>query len=203
VGALTMGDTYGLRELMDDVTAVVRATSDDGERCKRITPYLRRWMDGGDELPEAYTQPCDGRACGHLLFTDPAGEFFVISVVFPSGTSSGVHYHGAWGVIGILQGTDEETKYARDESPDDIAIGQSCELQTVEKILSPAGTITYLRPPLEGFHRVKPAGAETGVSIHILGGTADTHPHFFCDGESKKLVDFPMAGIITHEALIS
>ena len=197
-----MGDNYDLRGLVDDVTLVVRETEDDGERCERITPHLRRWMDAGGELPDAYTRPCEGRACGHLLFTDPQGEFFVISVVFPSGTSSGVHYHGAWGVIGILQGVDEETKYARDELPDDIAIGQGCELRTVDKIYSPAGTITYLRPPLEGFHRVKAAGEETGVSIHILGGTAETHPHFFCDGDSRTLVDFPMAGIITHDALI-
>ena len=196
-----MGE-YDLNALVADVTSVVRDTRGDGERCERITPFLRRWMDGGAALPERYTQPCDGRACGHLLYTDPEGEFFVISVVFPSGTSSGVHYHGAWGVIGILQGTDEETKYARDESPDDVTIGQGCELRPVDKIYSPPGTITYLRPPREGFHRVRAAGAETGVSLHILGGTPDTHPHFFCDGDTRKLVDFPMAGIITHEPLI-
>jgi predicted metal-dependent enzyme (double-stranded beta helix superfamily) len=194
--------TYTLKALMDDVTNVVRAEAADDVRCAQITPYLRRWMDGGEILPDAYAQPCDGRACGHLLYTDPKGEFFVISVVFPQGTSSGVHYHGAWGVIGILAGTDEETKYRRDASPDDIAIGQGCELEAVDKIYSPAGTITYLRPPLEGFHRVKAAGEEAGVSIHILGGTPTTHPHFFCDGESKTLVDFPMAGIITHEPLV-
>jgi predicted metal-dependent enzyme (double-stranded beta helix superfamily) len=196
-----MSDSYDLKALIDDVTAVVRAESSDAQRCARITPHLRRWMDSGDVLPERCTQPCDGRACGHLLYTDPDGEFFVISVVFPQGTSSGVHYHGAWGVIGILAGTDEETKYARDASPEDIAIDQPCELRQVEKIYSPAGTITYLRPPLEGFHRVKAAGDETGVSLHILGGTPDTHPHFFCDGPSKKLVDFPMSGIITHDPI--
>jgi predicted metal-dependent enzyme (double-stranded beta helix superfamily) len=193
---------YGLRELVDDVTGVVRATADDNERCERITPFLKRWMDGGGSLPEKYAQPCDGGACGHLLYTDPEGAYFIISVVFPAGTSSGVHYHGAWGVIGILQGIDEETKYARDTSPDEIGIGEPCELRQTDKIYSPVGTITYLRPPLEGFHRVRAAGEETGVSLHILGGTPDTHPHFFCNGETKTLVDFPMAGIITHEPLI-
>jgi len=192
---------YGFEALVADVTAVVRSTDDDNERCARITPHLRRWMDGGGALPEAYTRPCDGRACGHLLYTDPAGEYFIISVVFPPGTSSGVHYHGAWGVIGILQGTDEETKYRRADAPGDVRIGQRCELDAVEKIFSPAGTITYLRPPHEGFHRVRAAGAETGISLHILGGTPTTHPHFFCD-ESRTLVDFPMAGIITHEPLL-
>jgi predicted metal-dependent enzyme (double-stranded beta helix superfamily) len=194
---------YDLAALVADVTAVCRGTSDDNERCQRITPFLRRWMDGPSPLlPDIYTRPCDGAACGHLLYTDPKGEYFIISVVFPSGTSSGVHYHGAWGVIGILQGTDEETRYARDESPADVSIGQPCQLRTVDKIFSPAGTITYLKPPIEGFHRVKAAGADTGVSLHILGGTPDTHPHFFCNGDTKTLVDFPMSTIITHEPLI-
>lgn len=194
--------TYDLRALVGDVTAVVRAHPGDDARCERITPHLRRWMDGGASLPDRVTQPCDGGACGHLLYTDPEGEFFVISVVFPPGTSSGVHYHGAWGVIGILQGTDEETKYSRAESPDDVGVGQPCALDTVEKIYSPAGTITYLRPPHEGFHRVKAAGAETGISLHILGGTPETHPHFFCDAATKTLTDFPMTSIITHDPLL-
>lgn len=194
--------TYDLRALVDDVTAAVRAAATDAARCDDIAPLLRRWMDSGDTLPAAYSEPCDGRACGHLLYTDPRGEFFVISVVFPAGTSSGVHYHGAWGVIGILAGTDEETKYMRKLSPEMVAAGQPCDLETVAKVHSPAGTITYLRPPHEGFHRVRAAGGETGVSLHILGGTPDTHPHFACN-ETRTLVDFPMAAIITHEPLIS
>jgi predicted metal-dependent enzyme (double-stranded beta helix superfamily) len=205
MGKLLGGNvSYELRALIDDVTAVVRDAPDDAQRCERITPYLRRWMENAAPLlPNAYTEPCDGGACGHLLYTDPEGEFFIISVVFPSGTSSGVHYHGAWGVIGILQGTDEETKYAREESATDVAVGQGCELRATDKIYSPPGTITYLRPPLEGFHRVRAAGDETGVSLHILGGTPDTHPHYFCNGETRKLVDFPMSTIITHDALVT
>ena len=193
---------YDLRALVDDTTRTVRAERDDRARCDAIAPHLRRWMEQPEPLPAEYTQPCDGRACGHLLYTDPDGEFFIISVVFPQGTSSGVHYHGAWGVIGILAGTDEETKYARDDSPEDVAVGQGCELRQVAKVYSPAGTITYLLPPLEGFHRVKAAGEEAGVSLHILGGTPDTHPHFFCDAETKTLTDFPMAGIITHNPML-
>lgn len=192
---------YDLRALVDDVTAVVRATADDGERCARITPFLRRWMDEDGTLPARYRVPCAGGACGHLLFADPLGAYFIISVVFPPGTSSGVHYHGAWGVIGILAGTDEETKYRRD-APGDVAAGQPCALEQTEKIHSPAGTITYLRPPHEAFHRVRAAGAETGVSLHILGGTPQTHVHLACDA-SRTLTDFPMAAIITHEPLLS
>ena len=99
-------DATTCKALVDDVTDVVRGHA-------TMTMPLRRasrrscgagWTARRRCCPRQYTQPCDGGACGHLLYTDPEGEYFVISVVFPSGTSSGVHYHGAWGVIGILAG---------------------------------------------------------------------------------------------------
>ena len=67
-----MNANYDLRALIADVTEVVRDTQDDDARCERITPYLRKWMDGGAELPERYTQPCDGRACGHNFTVEQA-----------------------------------------------------------------------------------------------------------------------------------
>lgn len=197
-----MTDTYDLRALVDDVTVAVRAPASDEARCTSITPHLERWMRQPQPLPPPYTEPCNGGACGHLLYTDPEGEFFIISVVFPAGTSSGVHYHGAWGVIGILAGIDEETKYARAASPDHVVAGQPCELTQSAKLYSPAGTVTYLRPPVEGFHRVRSAGDETGVSLHILGGTPETHPHFACNRDTNALVDFPMSAIITHDPML-
>jgi len=92
------------------------------------------------------------------------------------GTSSGVHYHGAWGVIGVLSGVDEETKYVRESGPREVAAGQACELTKTAVERYPPGSITHLLPPEEGFHRV-PAADVNGVSIHILGRTAETHPH--------------------------
>jgi len=92
------------------------------------------------------------------------------------GTSSGVHYHGASGVFGVLDGEDEETKYVRAEGPIDVGAGHECELEKTGVFYFPPGSITHLLPPEEGFHRV-PAADVNGVSIHILGRTAETHPH--------------------------
>jgi len=150
-------------------------------------------MERQEGLLPAHRLPCEGnRACGHLLHTAADGSFFIIAVVFPPGTSSGVHYHGAWGVIGVLEGEDEETKYARTEGPKDIGAGQECELHKTGVYHFPPGSITQLLPPQEGFHRVRAAADVNGVSIHILGGTAETHPHFLCEPSTRKLIDFPM-----------
>ena len=145
----------------------------------------------------------DGRAVGMNTFMQP---FFLNAPTIPEKTiylfQGIVTQDARFGGVGTAI-LSKGVEWAREQGYEHIAIGQGCELRQVDKIYSPAGTITYLRPPLEGFHRVKAAGEEAGVSLHILGGTADTHPHFFCDGDSKKLIDFPMAGIITHEPMIS
>jgi hypothetical protein len=43
---------------------------------------------------------------------------------------------------------------------------------------------------------VRAAADVNGVSLHILGGTPETHPHFLCDGATRKLVDFPMQALL-------
>jgi predicted metal-dependent enzyme (double-stranded beta helix superfamily) len=186
---------YGIAELAADVQRVVDAQPDAAKRVREIAPYLERWMADPDLAPE-HREPCAGSACGHLLHTAADGSFFIISVVFPPGTSSGVHYHGEWGVIGVLSGVDEETKYRRPEGPAHPSVGERCELEPTDKQRFPPGSITFLLPPDDGFHRVRAAGEETGVSLHILGGTPESHPHFLCHPDSRTLVDFPMAALL-------
>ena len=186
---------YPLAALAADVQRYVDTIGEDAERVRAITPHLERWMAEPD-LDPPHREPCEGRACGHLLHSAADGSFFIISVVFPPGTSSGVHYHGAWGVIGVLSGVDEETSYVRPEGPREPSAGEECALQQRAKNTFPPGSITYLLPPDQGFHRVRAAGEETGVSLHILGGTPESHPHFLCHPESRTLVDFPMAALL-------
>jgi predicted metal-dependent enzyme (double-stranded beta helix superfamily) len=192
-----VGESYDVHALAADVAQAVRDYPDDRERVEAIKPSLAHWMEQQEGLSPQDRLPCEGnRACGHLLHTSDDGSFFIISVVFPPGTSSGVHYHGAWGVIGVLDGEDEETKYVRTSGPDDVDAGQPCELEKTGVYHFPPGSITHLLPPDEGFHRVRAAAYVNGVSIHILGGTAETHPHFACDPSTRTLVDFPMQALL-------
>ena len=186
---------HTLSDLAAHVQQMVHQYADARERVEAIAPCLERWLADPDLVPE-HREPCAGRACGHLLHAAEDGSFFIISVVFPPGTSSGVHYHGSWGVIGVLSGVDEETRYVRPEGPAEPSVGKGCQLMPTRKDRFPPGSITYLLPPEQGFHRVRAVGDETGVSLHILGGTPETHPHLLCHPDSRQLVDFPMAALL-------
>ncbi|MBV9042244.1 MAG: hypothetical protein JOZ68_14655, partial [Acidimicrobiia bacterium] len=103
--------------VLDELVAATAAALDDASladdraRAEAIAPAMRALLDAEAPIPTDAYEPLDGAAIGNLLYADPDGRFHILAVVFPEGTSSGVHHHGCWGVIGYLRGSDEETRY--------------------------------------------------------------------------------------------
>lgn len=159
---------------LDDPTLV-----SDRARAEAIRPAMAALLADSDPIPPAARLPFEGAAIGNLLHADPDGRFHVLAVVFPEGTSSGVHHHGCWGVIGYLDGGDEETRYA-----DDIV--------ETSRLVWHQGDITYLLPEEgEGWHRVRNPGPGTGVSVHVLCRTPADHPHKYWERGTGRVLDFP------------
>jgi predicted metal-dependent enzyme (double-stranded beta helix superfamily) len=137
-------------------------------------------------IPDEAREPLNGGAVGNVLHTDARARFHIMAVVFPEGTSSGVHHHGCWGVIGYLQGGDEETRY-RSTSDD----GDRAELEEASRHVWHQGDVTYLLPPDEGWHRVRNPGPGVGVSVHVLCRTPPDHPHRFWDRRTNAVLPYP------------
>jgi predicted metal-dependent enzyme (double-stranded beta helix superfamily) len=105
------------KALTDLVAAVERALADpalttDRARAEAMRPAMAALLADDDPIPPPARESLDGEAVGNLLYAAGDGSFHILAVVFPEGTSSGVHHHGCWGIIGYLQGGDEETRYA-------------------------------------------------------------------------------------------
>lgn len=174
-----------LHDLIDAADAALRAGGTERAVCDAMAPAMAALLADADAVPEDAKQPWQGGAVGNLLHADPDGRFHILAVVFPDGTSSGVHHHGCWGVIGYLEGGDEETRY------DD-------ELNEVGRRRWQQGDIAYLLPDEgEGWHRVRCVGGDggAGVSIHVLCLTPAEHPHRFYDRSSGRIVDFPFVEV--------
>ena len=180
------------------VAAVEAALADDGlatdrARAEAMKPAMAALLASDDPIPPSGRASLDGQAVGNLLYADLAGRFHVLAVVFPEGTSSGVHHHGCWGVIGYLQGGDEETRYACER--DD---GANAELAEASRHVWHQGDITYLLPEEgEGWHRVRNPGPGDGVSIHVLCRTPTDHPHRYWDRTSGAIYDYPFVEMQT------
>ena len=184
--------------LTDLVAAIDAALADpsfptDRARAEAMKPAMAALLTSDDPIPPSGRESLDGEAVGNLLYADPEGRFHVLAVVFPEGTSSGVHHHGCWGVIGYLQGGDEETRYAcsRDH-------GTSADLEEASRHVWHQGDITYLLPEEgEGWHRVRNPGPGDGVSVHILCMTPADHPHRYWDRKTSAVLPYPFVEMTT------
>jgi predicted metal-dependent enzyme (double-stranded beta helix superfamily) len=159
---------------------------DDRARCDAIRPAMEALLASDDPVPVASRQSLDGEAVCNVVYADPAGRFHVMVVVFPEGTSSGVHHHGCWGLIGYLNGSDEETRYRA--TVDD---GERADVEEVSRHRWTQGDITALLPPDDGWHRVRSAGPGDGVSVHVLCRTPAEHPHRYWDRATGRVYKFP------------
>lgn len=179
-----------LDTLAEAVTEVIDRGLDEEAAVEAMRPAMARFLEWADEglTPDQRSPWGDGEAAGHLLYEDPDGRFHIMSVVFPSGTSSGVHEHGCWGVIGYVAGLDQEARYRRVDGGDGP---EGCVLEKVDEVTHQPGEISRLLPPDEMFHRVRNPGDETGVSVHVLCKGAEEHPHRFWDRDRSRLVPFP------------
>jgi predicted metal-dependent enzyme (double-stranded beta helix superfamily) len=177
---------------VDDLVAAVNAALDDVSlrsdraRADAMRAAMAALLATPDAVPPWAERPFEGGAVGNLVHADPGGRFHILAVVFPEGTSSGVHFHGCWGVIGYLRGGDEETRYVeRDGEPVEAS-----------RHVWHQGDVTYLLPEEgEGWHRVRNPGPGIGVSVHVLCRTPAEHPHLFWDRDGRRPLDFPLVEV--------
>ena len=177
---------------LDALVAAVDATLDDAalvtdrDRAEALRPAMAALLAAGDPIPPEAEEPFAGGAVGNLLHADPGGRYHLLAVVFPEGTSSGVHHHGCWGVIGYLRGGDEETRYREVEGVP----------REASRHVWHQGDVTYLLPEEgEGWHRVRNPGPGTGVSVHVLCRTPAEHPHRYWDRDAGRPLAFPFVEV--------
>ena len=142
---------------------------------------------GESALPPGAADPWDDDgtpgAVGNVMYADPGGRYHVMAVVFPEGTSSGIHHHGCWGVIGYLVGGDEETRY--DDQRDEAS-----------RHVWHRGDVTFLLPDEgEGWHRVRNPGPGVGITVHILCRLPHDHPHRLWDRVGGRILPYPFVEV--------
>jgi predicted metal-dependent enzyme (double-stranded beta helix superfamily) len=192
-----------IERLVRAVEAALDSGLEDEATVEAVRPAMALLLDRADRaLGDRERAPWNGQAAGHLLHADAAGRFHILSIVFPPGTSSGIHEHGCWGLIGYVQGLDEETRYRRVDGGDGA---DGCVLEEVDRVVHLAGEISRLLPPEESFHRVRNPGQADGVSVHVLCHLPETHPHRYWDRDRQRLLPFPFRtvdeGLIQAEVL--
>ncbi len=163
-------ETPEVRALVEETQRLIGAVTSDAERVRLLQPAFERLLASEGWLPEEYAAPDETSGMGggigqYALYRAEDGSLCLFSLVVPPGSTTPVHDHLAWGLIGLYRGRQAETVYRRlDDGGDEGEARLEVALeQDVER-----GELFALLPPEGDIHRVSTISAEPSVSIHLL-----------------------------------
>jgi 3-mercaptopropionate dioxygenase len=126
-----------------------------------VESHLRRLVADPDWLAPKYRRAIPSKPYAQYLLYRPSDHAFsVVSFVWNAGQGSPVHDHCTWGVIGQLDGEEEESRFR--------VTAAGLDLIGVHRA-SP-GDIAHVYPPERDIHQIINRTAAPTISIHIYGG---------------------------------
>jgi predicted metal-dependent enzyme (double-stranded beta helix superfamily) len=168
-------ESQELRSFVATVREISAITVDDRtQTLAKLEPYFQELLAQQEWLPQKFAQANPESRMGGgigqwLLYRAKDRSMSIFSLVIPPGSTTPVHDHLAWGLIGLYKGNQEEIVYRRVDNGD--AEGHA-QLQITEVRLLQPGDIYRLLPPDGDIHAVKTTSQSASVSIHILGNDA-------------------------------
>jgi predicted metal-dependent enzyme (double-stranded beta helix superfamily) len=163
-------DTPEIRALIDETRGLMRSMSSDRERVEALKPAFAKLLSAEGWLPDACARPDDTSRMGggigqYALYRAEDGSLCLFSLVVPSGASTPVHDHLAWGIVGLYRGRQDETVYSRLDDGGDAA---RATLAIEKRQTLGAGEFYTLLPPHGDIHEVTTVSDEASISIHLL-----------------------------------
>jgi 3-mercaptopropionate dioxygenase len=147
-------------ELVTAVRAAVGRHEDWRTTARLVAGALRRHLPTPDVLTAEQRAGDPAGYRSHVLHTEPDGSFSIVALVWLPGQVTPIHDHVTWCVFGILQGVEHEELFTLHETGE-------CLIEAGAGTNRP-GEVSGFAPPGD-IHRVRNAGVETAISIHVYG----------------------------------
>jgi 3-mercaptopropionate dioxygenase len=148
-----------LGNLIGSVRSVTTRQLGWAQTADLVAERLRQHLPAPDVLTaEERAGDPRGYTC-HLLHSEADGSFSVVALAWLRGQATPVHDHVTWCVTGVIQGTEHEERYV---------LRNAGHLEQERVTTNFAGDVSGLAPPGD-IHRVRNAGAQTAISLHIYG----------------------------------
>jgi len=185
-------ETPEVRALVEETQRLMVGVASDAERVRLLQPAFERLLAAEGWLPDEFAAADEASGMGggigqYALYRAEDGSLCLFSLVVPAGSTTPVHDHLAWGLIGLYRGRQAEIVYRR---LDDGGDEGSARLEVALEAEVERGELFALLPPEGDIHRVTTISDEPSVSIHLLANdTACVWRHRF-DPEAGTVTPF-------------
>jgi predicted metal-dependent enzyme (double-stranded beta helix superfamily) len=127
----------------------------------RIIEALRTAVAVPSLLSDELRTPRADCYARHVIASDPAGRFTLLSLVWAPGQFSPPHAHDTWCAYAVVENSLAETLY-RFDAQSGLAIESSAAVRE-------PGYACFARAGLEQIHRLGNAGGIPAISLHVYG----------------------------------
>jgi predicted metal-dependent enzyme (double-stranded beta helix superfamily) len=163
-------DTPEIRQLVSETLRLAREIESDAERVQALRPAFAKLLSAEGWLPPEYAGPDRKSGMGggigqYALYRAEDGSLCLFSLVVPAGSSTPVHDHLAWGLVGVYRGEQAETIYRRVDDGSEVG---KATLEIARQQRVKAGEFYALLPPRDDIHYVSTVSETDSVSIHLL-----------------------------------
>lgn len=163
-----------VREFIQEVQRLRAAEPNPARLVEALRQPFGRLLASEGWLPAEFARPYEASGMGggigqYLLYRSADHEVTLFSLVVPAGSTTPVHDHLAWGLVGLYRGEQVERVYAPLLTDYDAGVAR---LQLVEERTLRTGEFYTLLPPAGDIHSVTTISPETSISIHLLGNDA-------------------------------
>ena len=177
-----------LARFVEGVVEVSKMGLPPEEAIERIYPEFQQMLDSPDWLADEFKVPLPEKFAQYLVHREEDNSLSVMAMVVPTGCTTPVHDHLAWGLVGVYQGSQLETVYHRE---DDGSDPDRARLTHVATNVLRVGNITRLIPPDGDIHKIETMDKDQpSISIHILGNDIGCRWRHAFEVEKEVVLDF-------------
>jgi predicted metal-dependent enzyme (double-stranded beta helix superfamily) len=172
-----------LREFVSDLTDIVSGDQPEAAVLDAMRAPMTRLLAEDNWLPDAFARPHPEFYQQYLLHCDPKQRFSVVSFVWGPGQKTPIHDHTVWGMIGMLRGSEQSTRFefGRPDAP--LRITQTDVLHE--------GDIDLVSPTIGDVHQVRNVYDDrVSISIHVYGGNIGQVRRHVYNGETGGVKEF-------------
>ncbi len=180
-----------LSDLLAQLGDVMRSKGDALTHLASVRPILEEIISNG-LIEERFRKPLPHKPAAYLVHRPPDSAFSVVSMVWGPGMAFPVHDHLAWGLIGVLRGSVNETRYRRLDDGRREGYAELEEIGSKDfeegKILEEG--LVFDERRRDDIHRLRNITDKVSVSIHALATDLGTKKRNQYDPQAKRVLPF-------------
>jgi 3-mercaptopropionate dioxygenase len=186
-------DMPQLRSFISEVRAIQRRESSPEDALAEIRPHFAALMADKTWLPESFRQPAPesgmgGGIASWLIYRAGDGSLSLFALVVPPGSSTPIHDHLAWGLVGLYIGEQREEVFESDPDAGESSARRRLRLMAINELRE--GDFYELIPPAGDIHRVTTTSDTPSISLHLLGNDTGCVQRHRYDLDSGMIAPF-------------